>query len=106
MNRFLNGAAWLLLLLIAAGIAGLGYLVYRMVENTVSVIDRTWGATFYLIAAGASLLAFVVVVIGGSVSLVLHLARRSRYVHARDGMFPVRARGALVRRLLCFGCCN
>lgn len=93
MTRALNAAAMLILLAIVAGVGGLAWLVYRLAENTVRTIDRTWGPTFYQIAAGASLLAFVLVVVGGAVVLVQWMARRSRYVHPRDGMFPVRERG-------------
>lgn len=94
MTRALNAAAMLILLAIVGGIGGAAYLIYRLAENTVQTIDRTWGPAFYQIAAAASLLAFVLVVVGGAVVLVQWMARRSRYVHPRDGMFPVRERGA------------
>lgn len=93
MTRALNAAAMLILLAIVGGIGGAAYLIYRLAENTVQTIDRTWGPAFYQIAAGASLLAFVLVTVGGAVVLVQWMARRSRYVHPRDGMFPVRERG-------------
>lgn len=93
MTRALNAAAMLILLAIVGGIGGAAYLIYRLAENTVQTIDRTWGPAFYQIAAAASLLAFVLVVVGGAVVLVQWMARRSRYVHPRDGMFPVRERG-------------
>ena len=94
MTRLLSGLSMLILLAIVGGIGGAGYLIYRLAENTVRTIDRTWGPAFYQIAAAASLLAFVLVVVGGAVVLVQWMARRSRYVHPRDGMFPVRERGA------------
>lgn len=89
MNRALNAAAWLILLAIVGGIAGAAYLVYRLVENTVKTIDRTWGAAFYQIGAGGLLLAFLVLVIGGAVIAVRWMARRSRQIGARDGLYPV-----------------
>lgn len=89
MTRALNAAAMLILLAIVGGIGGAAYLIYRLAENTVQTIDRTWGPAFYQIAAGASLLAFVLVTVGGAVVLVQWMARRSRRIHARDGMFPV-----------------
>lgn len=89
MTRALNAAAMLILLAIVAGVGGLAYLVYRLAENTVQTIDRTWGAAFYQIAGGASLLAFVLVVIGGALALVRWMAGRSRHIHARDGLYPV-----------------
>ena len=89
MTRALNAAAMLILLAIVAGVGGLAYLVYRLAENTVQTIDRTWGAAFYQIAAAASLLAFVLVVIGGALALVRWMAGRSRHIHARDGLYPV-----------------
>ncbi len=88
MTKALEGLAWLVLLAIVAALAGLAYLVYRLVENTVQAIDRTWGAAFYLVGGGGVLLAFLVVVIGGAVALVQWMARRSRQVHARDGLYP------------------
>ncbi len=89
MSKALEAAAWLVFLAIAGAVLGLGYLVYRLVENTVQTIDRTWGAAFYLVGGGAALFAFVLVVVGGAVALVRWMARRSRYVHARDGLYPV-----------------
>ena len=88
MTRALNAAAWLIMLAIVAGVGGLAWLVYRLAENTVQTIDRTWGPAFYQIAAGASLLAFVLVVVGGAVVLVQWMARKSRQIGARDGLYP------------------
>lgn len=88
MTRALNAAAWLIMLAIVAGVGGLAWLVYRLAENTVQTIDRTWGAAFYQIAAAASLLAFVLVVVGGAVVLVQWMARKSRQIGARDGLYP------------------
>lgn len=87
--KALEAAAWLIFLVIVGAVLGIGYLVWRLVENTVQTIDRTWGAAFYLVGGGASLFAFVLVVVGGAITLVQWMARRSRRVHARDGMFPV-----------------
>ena len=89
--RALEAAAWVIFLAIVGAVIGLGYLVYRLAENTVTTIDRTWGPAFYQIGAGGLLLAFLLVVIGGAVTLVQWMARRSRYIHARGGMFPVSA---------------
>lgn len=88
--RALEAAAWLVFLAIVGAVLGVGYLVYRLVENTVTTIDRTWGAAFYLVGGGAMLVAFVLVIVGGSVIFVMWMARRARYIHARDGMFPVK----------------
>lgn len=88
MTRLLSGLSMLILLAIVGGLAGLGYLIYRLAENTVRTIDRTWGPTFYQIAAAASLLAFVLVVVGGAVVLVQWMARKSRQIGARDGLYP------------------
>ena len=93
MEKALNGLVAMILTGLAAAVFGLGYLVYRLAENTVTTIDRTWGSSFYQIAGGAALVAFVLVVIGGSIALVQWMARRSRYVHAKDGMFPVENAG-------------
>lgn len=75
MNRALEAAAWLIMLAIVAGVGGLAYLVYRLAENTVQTIDRTWGPAFYQVAGGASLLAFVLVTVGGAVVLVQWMER-------------------------------
>lgn len=88
MTRALNAAAMLILLAIVAGVGGLAWLVYRLAENIVQTIDRTWGPAFYQIAAAASLLAFVLVVVGGAVVLVQWMARKSRQIGARDGLYP------------------
>lgn len=93
MEKALSGLVGLVLLAVVAVVAGLGYLVYRLAENTVTTIDRTWGAAFYQIGGAAALFAFVLVVIGGAMALVQWMARRSRYVHAKDGMFPVENAG-------------
>lgn len=90
--KALEAAAWLVLIAIVGAVVGLGYLVYRLVENTLSTIDRTWGAGFYLVGGGAMLLAFVLVIVGGAIVFVQWMARRARYIHARDGMFPVQER--------------
>jgi len=89
MTRAIEAAAWLIFLVIIGAVLALGYLVYRLVENTVATIDRTWGAAFYLVGGGAGLFAFVLIVVGGAVALVRWMARRSRHVHARDGLYPV-----------------
>ena len=88
MSKVLNAAAWLIFLAIAGAVLGLGYLVYRLVENTVQTVDRTWGPAFYQIGAGGLLLAFLLVVIGGAIALVQWMARRSRQIGAKDGLFP------------------
>ena len=88
MTRLLSGLSMLILLAIVGGIGGAGYLIYRLAENTVRTIDRTWGPAFYQIAAAASLLAFVLVVVGGAVVLVQWMARKSRQIGARDGLYP------------------
>lgn len=87
--KALEAAAWLIFLAIGGAVVGVGYLVYRLVENTISTIDRTWGAAFYLVGGGAMLFAFVLVVVGGALALVQWMARRSRHIHARDGLYPV-----------------
>lgn len=89
MNRALNAAAGLIMLAIVGGIAGAAYLIYRLAENTVQTIDRTWGPAFYQIGAGGALLAFLVLVIGGAVIAVQWMARRSRQIGARDGLYPI-----------------
>lgn len=86
--RALEAAAWVIFLAIVGALAALAWLVYRLVENTVTTIDRTWGPTFYQIGAGGLLLAFLLVVIGGAVTLVQWMARRSRQIGARDGLYP------------------
>lgn len=86
--KALEAAAWLVFLSIAGAVLGLGYLAYRLVESTVETINRTWGAAFYQVGAGALLLAFLLVVIGGAIALVRWMAWRSRQIHARDGIYP------------------
>ncbi len=86
--KALEAAAWLVFLVVVGAVAGLGYLVYRLVENTVTTIDRTWGPSFYQIGAGGLLLAFLVVVVGGAIAMVQWMARRSRQIGARDGLYP------------------
>lgn len=86
--KALEAAAWLVFLAIAGAVLGLGYLVYRLVENTVQTVERTWGAGFYLVGGGAALFAFCLVVIGGAIALVQWMARRSRQIGARDGLYP------------------
>lgn len=87
--RALEAAAWVIFLAIVGALAALAWLVYRLVENTVTTIDRTWGPTFYQIGAGGALLAFLVLVIGGAVIAVQWMARRSRQIGARDGLYPI-----------------
>ncbi len=89
MTRALNAVAGLIMLAIVGGIAGAAYLIYRLAENTVQTIDRTWGPAFYQIGAGGALLAFLVLVIGGAVIAVQWMARRSRQIGARDGLYPI-----------------
>lgn len=89
MLSIFEAIAKILLALIVGGVLAAGYLIYRLVEATVQAIDRAWGDTLYLIAGGVSLAVFVLVAVGGAFALVRWMVRRSRHVHARDGLFPV-----------------
>lgn len=89
MLNILEGIAKLIFVVIVGAVLAAGYLVYRLVEATVQAIDRAWGDTLYLIAGGVSLAVFVLVAVGGALALVRWMVRRSRHVHARDGLFPV-----------------
>ncbi len=88
MNKALEGAAMMIFLAIVGVVLAAAWLVYRLVERTIQTVDRTWGPAFYQIGAGGLLLAFLLVVIGGAVVLVSWLARRSRQIGARDGLYP------------------
>jgi hypothetical protein len=88
MNKALEGAAMMIFLAIVGVVLAAAWLVYRLVERTIQTVDRTWGATFYQIGAGGVMLAFLLLVIGGAVVLVSWLARRSRQIGARDGLYP------------------
>ena len=87
--KVLEVLARLIFVAIVLAVVGGAYLVYRLVESAVQAIDRTVGPLFYLIAAGAALFAFVLLVVGGAVVFVRWLAHRSRQIHARDGLYPV-----------------
>lgn len=89
----LKTAAWLVLVAIMGAVIGAGYLVWRLVENTVKAIDREWGPAFYLAGAGVLLFGFSLVVIGGAIYIVRALASRSRQIHARDGLYPMMDQG-------------
>lgn len=88
MKKMIEPFVVFVLTFLLGGVGFLCYLAYRLVEETVTVIDRTWGAAFYQIAGGASLLAFVMVTVGGAVVLVQWMARKSRQIGARDGLYP------------------
>jgi len=86
--KALQAASWFLFLAIAAAVLGAAYMVYRLVENTVQVIDREIGPAFYLAGGGVLFFAFALVVIGGAVAFVRWMARRSRFIYAKDDLYP------------------
>lgn len=88
MEKVMNGVVVLIMAVLAAVVGGLGYLVWRLVERTIETIDREIGAGFYLVGGAGVLFAFLLVVIGGAMALVNGMARRSRQIHARDGLYP------------------
>lgn len=82
--KALEAAAWLVFLVIAGAVLALGYLAWRLVESTVAAVPPV----AFQIAGGAGLLAFCVVTVGGAIALVQWMARRSRQIGARDGLYP------------------
>lgn len=88
MNKALEGLSALIVLVIIAAVGALAYLVYRLVENTVHVIDREIGPAFYLAGGGVLFFAFVLIVVGGAVYIVRVMAARSRRIYAKDGLYP------------------
>lgn len=88
MSGLLKGLSWMIFAGITALVAGAAWIIYRLGERTVEVVDRVMGDTVYVAAGGTGLFAFVLVVVGGSIALVRWMARRSAYVYPRDGMYP------------------
>ncbi len=82
--KALEAAAWLAFLAIVGAVLGLGYLVWRLVESTVAAVP----AVAFQIAGAAGLFAFVLVTVGGAIALVQWMARRSRQIGARNGLYP------------------
>lgn len=85
MNKALEAAAWLVLLVLVGAVVAGGYLVWRVVETTLAAIP----AVAWLATGGAALFAFILVVVGGAFYIVKALAARSRRIYARDGLYPV-----------------
>lgn len=83
--KALEAAAWLVLLVIVAGVLAAGYAVWRMVEATVAAIPPV----AFLAVGGVVLFAGALVIVGGAIYIVKTLAARSRRMYAKDGLFPV-----------------
>ena len=87
MNQSNNGAR-ALVILCAVGVPVLGALwfIYRVVERTITAIDRNYGDTFWLALALFLAGAVAFTAAGGAYALV---RRWNRHVRAKDGLYPV-----------------
>lgn len=83
--KALEAAAWLVFLVIVAGVLAAAYAVWRMVEATVAAIPPV----AFLAIGGVLLFAGALVIMGGAIYIVKTLAARSRRMYAKDGLFPV-----------------
>ncbi len=84
MNKLLTALSYMILLALVGAVIGGGYLLYLAIGATIAAIP----AVAWLVAGGAVLFAFVLLVVGGAVYIVKALAARSRRIYARDGLYP------------------
>ena len=95
MNKLLNGIAYMLLLVIVGAVVAGGYAAWRIIETTVAAVPPV----AWLVAGGGVLFSFVFLTVGGAVAIVRRMARSSRYIHARDGLYPVVDAGGVFHNL-------
>lgn len=94
MKKMIEPFVVFVLTFLLVGVGFLCYLAYRLVEETVTVIDRTWGAAFYQVIGAAALFAVVLVLSGSAIYVVNALGAKARRIYARDGLFPVIDQGS------------
>ena len=85
MNKAIEAAAWLILLVIIGAVLAGGYAVYLVISEAVTAIP----SVAWLAVGGVVLFAFALVVVGGAIYIVKSLAARIKRIYAKDGLFPL-----------------
>jgi len=85
VNKAIEAAAWLILLVIIGAVLAGGYAVYLVISEAVTAIP----SVAWLAVGGVVLFAFALVVVGGAIYIVKSLAARIKRIYAKDGLFPL-----------------